>query len=167
MDWMNLKQKMPVFLQKYKYVILVTVIGLVFMLVPFHDATPESSHDHDLPKEQVYLQDELSEILSMVKGAGKVRVILTCSDGEETVFQTNDDTSLSSDSQTNRTDTVTVTDAQRNETGLIKQVNPPKYLGAVVVAEGADDPSVRLSIAEAVAKATGLGMDRISILKMK
>ena len=54
-----------------------------------------------------------------------------------------------------------------NETGLIKQVNPPKYLGALIVCQGADDPSVRLAVSQAVASVTGISTDRISVLKMK
>jgi stage III sporulation protein AG len=64
-------------------------------------------------------------------------------------------------------ETVIITDAQRAQQGLVKQVNPPVYLGAVVVCQGADRASVRLAIVEAVANATGLGADKISVLKMK
>ena len=62
---------------------------------------------------------------------------------------------------------MTVTDGQRNETGLVRQVNPPSYLGAVVVCQGGDDPRVQLDIVNAVSRITGLGADRISVLKMK
>jgi len=40
-------------------------------------------------------------------------------------------------------------------------------MGAVIVCQGADDPQVRLSIVDAVSKVTGLGSDKISVLKMK
>ena len=59
------------------------------------------------------------------------------------------------------------TDSDRNETGLVHQINPPVYLGAVVLAQGADNPVVKLSIVEAVSKVTGLGADKISVLKMQ
>jgi stage III sporulation protein AG len=64
-------------------------------------------------------------------------------------------------------DTVIITDSSRNESGLIRQVNPPVYLGAIVLCQGGDRPSVRLAIVDAVSKVTGLGADRISVLKMK
>jgi stage III sporulation protein AG len=64
-------------------------------------------------------------------------------------------------------DTVTVTDSDRNENGLIRQINPPVYSGAVVVCQGADNPQVKLSIIDAVGKLTGLGSDKISVIKMK
>jgi stage III sporulation protein AG len=40
-------------------------------------------------------------------------------------------------------------------------------MGAVVIAQGADDPSIKLAIVDAVTKATGLGANKISVLKMK
>ena len=66
-----------------------------------------------------------------------------------------------------RSNTVTITDSERSQSGLVKQVNPPTYLGAVVICQGADDPEVRLSVVNAVSKATGLGANKISVLKMK
>ena len=39
--------------------------------------------------------------------------------------------------------------------------------GAVVVCQGADQPSVRLDVTNAVAAYTGLGSDKISVIKMK
>ena len=60
-----------------------------------------------------------------------------------------------------------IVDADRKESGLIKQVNPQKYLGAIVVCQGADSPSVRLAITQAVSRIIGLSADKICVLKMK
>ena len=49
----------------------------------------------------------------------------------------------------------------------VEQVLPPEYLGALVVAEGADNAAVRLELLRAVAGLTGLGTDRITVAKMK
>ena len=43
----------------------------------------------------------------------------------------------------------------------------PVYQGAVVVCEGAERAAVRLAIVEAVSSLTGLGSDKISVIKMK
>ena len=66
-----------------------------------------------------------------------------------------------------KTETVIVTDGQRTESGLVSQVNPPSYLGAIVVCQGADSPAIKYAITQAVAKITGLGTDAICVLKMK
>ena len=43
----------------------------------------------------------------------------------------------------------------------------PTYLGAVIVCQGGDSPTVKLAIVEAVSNATGLSADKITVLKMK
>lgn len=41
----------------------------------------------------------------------------------------------------------------------------PTYQGAVIVCQGADDPAVCLSVTEAVAVLTGLGSEKITVVK--
>ena len=110
--------------------------------------------------ETVRLEEQLSELLSQLAGAGKVQVLLTEATGQQTVYQENRDISQQSS-------TVILSDSTRGQEGLVCQVNPPTYLGAVVLCQGADLPSVRLSITEAVSNATGLGYHKITVLKMK
>ena len=156
------------FLKKYRYAVLILVIGLILMAIP--GKTTSNNQKEETPvvgEESSSVSDELSEILSQISGAGKVRVMLTVATGAETIYQTNDDHTSASDTSSTKVSTVTVTDADRNETGLIKQVIPEKYLGAIIVCQGADSSSVRLAIVEAVADVTGLGADRICVLKMK
>ena len=70
-------------------------------------------------------------------------------------------------SQDHRKSTVLISGDNRAENGLLRQRNPPVYLGAIVLCQGADKASIRLAIVEAVTDATGLGSDRITVLKMK
>lgn len=151
-------------IKKYRYVALVLMIGLVLMLIPANNITQNKSVKEDTStKHTASLDQALAAALAQVEGAGKVSVLLTTAAGEETVYQTDANTSESGSSYT----TVTITDAERNQTGLIKQVIPPTYLGALVICEGADDPEVRLCIVSAVSRVTGLGTNQISVLKMK
>jgi len=156
-------------LKKYKYAILVIAIGIALMVFPKIDYGVEKTNADEITNHSVELSDEerLKLILEQIRGAGKVSVLLTYANGEETIYQTNGDSSNSENGSTNRMDTVTVTDSQRNQTGLVRQIIPPKYLGAIVVCSGADDHSVKLSVVEAVSKATGLGANQITVLKMK
>ena len=93
--------------------------------------------------------------------------MLTEDTGEEILYQFDEDRTSSESSTSVRTEVVTVTDSQRNESGLVRQVNPAKYLGVIVLCQGADDPALKLAITNAVSKITGLGADRIAVLKMK
>ena len=133
------------------------------------------SQNPDTPKDSVMqatevglpLEEQLANILAKVSGAGEVKVMLSLAAGEETLYQTDVDQQTQTDSTSSKRNTVTVTDSQRNESGLVRQVLPPAYMGAIIVCEGADAPSVRLAIIEAVSDVTGLGADKISVLKMK
>ena len=55
--------------------------------------------------------------------------------------------------------------------GDIRNVGETEVLlsgnGAVIVCQGADDPEVRLNVTNAVAAYTGLGSDKITVMKMK
>ena len=131
------------------------------MLIPENEGQEITTVQTETVNDSQALETRLEDVLSQINGAGQVRVVLTTISQEEMIYQTDQD------GEGKRVTTVTVSDGQRNETGLVRQVISPKYRGAVVVCQGADDPVVRLAIVEAVSNATGLGSDRISVLKMK
>lgn len=160
-------KKVQDFLGKYKYVLLVLAVGIVLMVIPSGSQTKVEAVLNQGEESILSVEERLTQILKQVKGAGEVHVLLTEAFGEETLYQTNEDTSQSDTASSSRGDTVTVTDSERNENGLVRQKNPPKYLGAIVVCQGGDQPAVRLAILDAVSKVTGLGADKISIQKMK
>lgn len=148
---------------KYKYALLVVLLGLALMLIPGRTESKEETPEPTVAQ-QTKTEDaeRLEDFLSQIQGAGKVQVLLSYAKGERTVYQTDSDT----DSGGTRMDTVIITDSQRGESGLIQQIDPPSYLGAIIVCQGADRADVRLAIVEAVSTYTGLGADRISVLKM-
>ncbi len=168
MEIAALKSKAADFIKKYRYVMLIVLIGVVFMLVP---GKADDAQQTQLPAAQKQQEesasDLLADILSQIEGAGKVQVLLTVASGEETLYQTDDERPVGESSGTVRVETVLVSDADRNQTGLVRQINPPTYLGAIIVCQGADSPRVQLAIVDAVSKVTGLGADCISVLKMK
>ncbi len=167
MDWVGFQKKALGTVKQYRYAILILLLGLALMLIPFKkDEAPAVKTEQEQTAENTDISRQLAQILSQIQGAGRVEVMLTVSAGEKTVYQTDQDISGGETGST-RIETVIVTGADRAQTGLIQQVNPPTYLGAIVVCQGAEKPAVRLAIVEAVSKVTGLGADRISVLKMK
>ena len=166
MDWLTRSEKVRLWIKEYRYVILVLVLGILLMMLP-QGKTEEKKDDNVLiPETEAVetLQEQLEQLLSLVQGAGKVRVLLTEAEGERVIYQT--DGEQSSPNST-RADTVIVSDSARAESGLVQQILPPSYMGAIILSQGADSASVRLSLIEAVSNATGLSSDRISVLKMK
>ncbi|MBQ8834572.1 MAG: hypothetical protein IJ001_06580 [Oscillospiraceae bacterium] len=164
MDRVTAKAWCLEFLKKYRFVLIVILAGIILMALP--EGKKETvTQPETVPQEtESGLEGSLSEILSLIEGAGKVRVLLTEAAGAETWFQTDEDTAASGD---RKEETVIITDADRAETGLVRRTDPPIYQGAIVLCQGADSPAIRLAIVEAVANATGLTSDKISVLKMK
>lgn len=147
---------------KYKYVLLVILAGLGLMFLPAGERADPVSVPSE-PAREVTIQESLEAILSKIQGVGKVQVLLTEAAGTRTEYVY--DKSTSEGNQ--KTDAVILTDASRAQKGLVSQVIPPVYLGAVVVCQGGDSPPVKLAVVEAVRAATGLSADKVTVLKMK
>ena len=162
MDLSKLKINLFGSIKKYKYIFLVLCIGIVLILLPM-DTNSQPEKQNSLEKEKEHISaSELSNILSNIQGAGRVEVLLSIESSSKNAYQTDQDGSGSG-----RNTTVTITDSERNETGLIQNTYGPVYRGAIVVCEGADHPEIQLSIKTAVSNITGLRSDQISVLKMK
>ncbi len=132
-------------LGKYKYVVLVVLAGVFLMVLPGKNAEPEQE-----AVTEPSLEQRLEALLSQVEGAGKVRLVLSPGAGEEILFQTDGE------------ETVVLRDQ-----GLVRQVLPGSYQGAVIVCQGADNAALRLALTQALSSATGLKAHEITVLKMK
>ncbi len=167
MDIKQVKNKALCAMTKHKYALAVAALGVVLMLLPLGSGSAAEQPVRTQQPETAAVdpQQQLQQILSRIDGAGEVEVLLTYASGSQTVYQV--DTDISENGGTARYDTVVIRDSDGSEAGLVQQVIPAKYLGAVVVCQGANMPAVKLAIVEAVSKATGLGADQISVLKMK
>ena len=169
MDIIKLKSRISDAVGKYKYVWIVLAAGMVLMMIPgkSDQTAHKEAQQSDFAAEESSMEDQLEEILGQIDGAGEVKVMLGVAQGERIVYQT-DSTHSQSDADTDtRTQTILVTDSERNETGLVHKIDPPVYRGAIVLAHGADNSTVRLAIVNAVSNVTGLGADKISVVKMR
>lgn len=162
MDWIALREQGMGKLKQFRYVLLVLAAGIILMALPSGKVEKPASTPVNV-KTQPELQETLAGVLSKIDGAGRVEVLLTQSAGEKTLYQTDDETSA----EATRSKTVLISDASREETGLVYQRLPPAYRGAVILCQGADNAQVRLAVTQAVANATGLPSHKISVLKMK
>lgn len=166
MDIKSALRKVTDLAKKYRFPLLILALGLLLMSYTGKDTGAEEKPITE-PNIQVDLNQELTEILSQIHGVGKVRVMLTVAVGQTTIYQYDTQSSGTSDAPSIRQETVILTDSNRNQQALVCQIQSETYRGAVIVCQGADNPQVRLAIVEAVSKSTGLGADRITVLKMK
>lgn len=161
MDLTSLREKAGQWIKKYKFVILILILGIALMLMSGTAGKKEETPVTSQPEaQQESLDEQLSEILSNIQGAGRVQVMLTTKAGAQTVYQTDQPS-------TDRQDTVIITDDNRAQSGLVQQVISPTYRGAIVLCQAADSATVCLAIKDAVSKVTGLDTSEISVLKMK
>ena len=163
-------QRLQTALGKYKYAAIILIVGVLLLCLPGRNTRKQEAVSENVspsPVTQAMEVEALADILQSIHGAGRVRVLLSVASGERTVYQTDSDITAGKEDGSTRIETVIITDSQRNESGLVQQVNPPTYLGAIIVCDGADDPVVKLAIMQAVAKITGLHTDGICVVKMK
>lgn len=156
------REEIRAFFKKSRAAALVLLCGIVLMCLPSGKKDTQAAQPAETVHEQT-MEEALEEILSQVAGAGSVRVLLSGQTSETTHFQTDD----TQDGESLRRETVLTTGDNRVQTALVRQTEAPTYRGAVIVCQGADSPAVRLAIVEAVAAATGLTTNRITVLKMK
>lgn len=169
MDFMKWKTRISEGIGKYKYVWIVLLAGVVLMMIPGKSTNNFQAETKpiDVMTEENSIQEQLEDILRYIEGAGRVKVMLTVAQGERTIYQTDSTYAQSETNTDSRTQTVLITDSNRNENGLIHQKQPPVYRGAIILTDGADYAPVKLAIVEAVSDVTGLGADKISVIKME
>jgi len=154
---------------RYKYALLVALLGALLLLWPGHTA-PSEGQDASLPAGAMTLretEEAMEAILGRISGVGRVDVMLTLHSSGELVLA--EDTTLryrgdvqSPDDYERSSDTVTDSNGV-----VVTQERYPQYRGVLVVCEGGGSDTVRLQVVEAVSALTGLGADRIAVVKLQ
>lgn len=156
--------------KRYRYPVLVLVLGVILMLLPTGKRTEEtqtvvqtgdSQDDFDL---KAFTQ-ETEELLSCISGAGEVRVVFSlATDGSRSYVS--DENTRQQDGEQQRESKTVLTKSGGDEVPLWITRSFPTFRGAAVSCQGGGDPQVVLGIKEAISSLTGLGMDKITVLKM-
>lgn len=173
MERMNeLPKKILAGLKKYKYAVLVVLLGVALMLLPFgkKEETPEAEVQEDPLTDEAYaqtLEQRLEDMLCQVSGAGQVRVMLTLQTGSRTEYQTDTQISDSGTQSQEERKTVILSEGSAYDKAAVSAVQYPRFQGALILCQGADQSTVRLSLVNAVAALTGLSSGQITVIKMK
>jgi len=138
-------------------------------------ATPLPSHI----RQERALEEELEDFLSMVAGAGHVRVMISAMGDSETVFAVDSTQSRShiieEDAQGGTRDqrqystqeqTVIITDRNGIDQPLILREISPRVEGIVIIAQGGDDPFVKDALTRAAMAVLGVEAHRVHVLAM-
>ena len=152
-------------------IIMCAVVLAVYLIGNLVGKTKNT--EADITEEGDSVTHHLENILSQIKGAGKVKVLITYDGKGELVpaqsgtkyhYSTSDEKGQTS-TTTETSNTVIVSGDSGNTALILKEISP-KILGVIVVAEGAHDPKVKVSLLTATSAATGADIDKIKIFEM-
>ncbi len=150
--------------KKTRFFIVAILVVAVFVIM-FANFGKKSSDATQLDETEAYvsrIENTLSEILSEIRGAGKVSVAVSVESGRETV--------LAVDTTVTQTDNGTIKEEKlviiNGKTVTVKELYP-KITGVLIVAEGADSLAVVRKIQQATTSLLDIDVSRIEILTMK
>jgi len=177
------------------YLVMIAAAGIMLMMwgrlgrspAPpaeevWHEVAQFSAETTPVPhaghiRQERALEEELEDFLSLVAGAGRVRVMVSALGGRETVFAvdttSNHSYTLEEDAGGGTRDqrqhqtqeqTVIITDRNGIDQPLILREIEPRIEGVVIIAEGGDDPFVRDALTRAAIAVLGVEAHKVQVL---
>lgn len=159
-------------------VLIIIAIVIGFVLIDASSSTTKESSSTTSSKSYGYistldycaeLESKLQNVLSNVKGAGQVRVMVTVDGSPELVYAKEEDSKVSSNttgtttSSSSASPIIVTTGGESN--ALILTENLPKVKGVIVVSSGANDVGIKMNILNAVSTLLDISIDKVSVLQ--
>jgi len=126
------------------------------------------------------LEHRLEEVLSLVDGAGRVRVLVSFAQRRETVFAVdrniNNSVTREEDAQggtryqsnqQEQDNTLIITDRSGLDRPLVVRETEPVVGGVVIIAEGGDNVLVQDALIRATSTLLGIEIHRVQVMKMR
>jgi len=184
-SWPGLDKLTPQNRRKLIFLGILFVLGLTMMMTSQWSSHTESTSEKAAEVEQVTssggqeqeLEERLSSILGQIRGVGRVSVRITMAAGERSEYAVNT-SNVKKQQEENGTDGVSSAVSEvtaQNELVLTQngsqpvliQQEMPDVRGVVVVAEGADDPQVKLELVRSLQSLLDLPVHRIVVCSAK
>lgn len=173
-DYKELIKKFFGHIKNTKVLAVIFIVGIGLMLLPGgksdkKQTSAEEPQVHTTYKENI--EQDLEKILSEIKGAGKVSVMVTLSDDGDTYFAS-DEKTANTKSDSEETKSREVSHVFKNKTSegefpLITKQTYPQISGVLICAEGAQNPQVKNNIVTAARALLGIKSHRIEVLERK
>ena len=171
--------------------LIILIITVIAINLIWNDEEKESQEDllkkelsnvnniEDNSNAENNLEEKLENILTKLNGVGKVNVLITYSESNQVIAMYNEN---SKESTTEEEDTsggkrtiqevdtskdIAYKEENGNKIPVTEKIIMAKIEGAVIIAEGAKDASVKTNIVQAVEAVTGLGTHKIQVFEMK
>ena len=159
------------------FLVLVIIVMLVInsLFSESKEVIVQTSNTEIVNSKNDTLEEKLENILSSIKGVGKVNVMVSYENTIEKVpiYDTKEITTVTNEKdnnggerkteEINREYTVIFEEGNNNKTAMIKQNIMPKIIGVIVTAEGAENNLVKENIINAVVAVTNIPSHKIQV----
>lgn len=158
-------------LVKYRYAAVVIAAGALLMLVGGGESKPKEAPAETVQQGVGFdlgaFERAAAGQLSRIQGVGRLELMLTLESTGESVYASDTRESVGGEWGGTREKSITVVSGGGYEQKpvTVKELYP-RFRGAVVLCEGADDIHVRSAVIEAVSTLCGIGTDKVAVLKM-
>ncbi len=164
----------------YKFFVLIGLLGIFLIFVSEKSPSDKVEETTVFSNEEYrqQLETRLESILSDVKGAGKVEIMITLESGKENIYAWQEKSTSNEQTVSAQTNNQTVNNVSyeneivtigsgNDKQALIEKTMQPSVQGVVVVCQGADDIKVMSDITNAVSVVLDIPSNRICVIKMQ
>lgn len=109
------------------------------------------------------LEEKLISIISLVKGAGKAKAVVTVGSAGEYVYAENIKKESDSNSVSEDSEIVIYESDNGVDSGLVVSIKGPDIIGVAIVCEGGESAVVKSEITKLVTSLFGIGSDRVYV----
>lgn len=142
---------------------LALLFALVVLIAVFVGSAPKKSENSVADDSYIsQMEHKICSVVEKISGCGKASVVISYATNEEKVYAYETETSSSGGVVKQENSLVYV----KGEP-LVTTVLPPKILGVVVVAEGANDPIVKFQIVNVVVTLLDVAEKDVQVLTYK
>lgn len=177
MEQKKARERFRTLWDRYKFVLLVVLIGVILLVWPTGKRESKSEQaqaaalqtSSETEDSNADTTSQMEGILSKISGVGELHLMLTVDDSSQLQLAQNTELSYSGetaapDDYSRKSETV-VLSGDSGESTVVTGKSYPVYRGALVVCTGGNNAEVRLAVTQAVAALTGLSSERITVVK--
>lgn len=166
---LNLSKKQTAFVIIGIIVFIIMVAGeLLGSSTEVVSSTGESINSEEYIKNT---EKELENIIGDIQGAGKVKVMITLESCYENVYATGSNVKTDEEADASKAEYqeeyIVLKNGSNNEECLVIKVFEPTIKGVAVVAQGADNPTVKNAILQTVCALFDISSAKVSVEKMQ
>lgn len=167
---MNKESVKKLFQNKNKlYVYVILIIGVIFMITAGGGEKSKKTEEN-ISTSQMNIQKELENILSDIKGAGTVSVMISydTTSEKEIAYETKSNTSKKDNGGTITSEESSDRNAVMTDGApTIIREKYPAVRGVIVTADGADDPVIKKAISDSVTAVLDVPPHKVCVYSKK